>query len=233
MTSPLNSRPRRVHGRARHRRVDQHLAAGGRPTGVTQAQGHGGGHGAAGALTGHGHGGRRHAECSALPERPLGHRHTVVDGRRIRVLGRQAVADRHHDRARGVGQLTGHAVHDADAPHHVAAPVEVHDEARRLAVVPVDPDGDAFHGVVVDVVDLLGELGPVVAPGQLEDHRVEVGEGRGPLGVGGHPRLHPRVEHAFVVAWFSHGDLRGRRRPGAGRPWCGSRAEPRRRRPRR
>ena len=60
------------------------------------------------------------------------------------------------DRAGGVSQFAGHVVHEADAPQHEAATMEVDDDTGWLAVAPVDPNGNAADIFVIDVADLTG-----------------------------------------------------------------------------
>jgi hypothetical protein len=187
-----------------------------------QAQGHGRRQVAAGALAGHGHRHRRPAparggvgaELGRLGQRPPGHRLAVVEAGGERVLGRQPVRHRDHDRARGMGQLAGHVVHEPDAADDEAAAVEVHDHARGRALRAVEPHGNALDDVVLDVGHRAHHGPAGGAAGQLEDRRVEGLERRGHHRVGRQPLGHPGVEDAFVV----HGDLLDGRGPPPGRP---------------
>ncbi len=74
------------------------------------------------------------------PRRGVG----VVGGRGPRVLGSEAVVDRHHDRAHRVGQATAPTVVAVQVADDPPAAVEVHDAGLRAVTDerPVDPDRD-------------------------------------------------------------------------------------------
>ena len=128
----------------------------------------------------------------------MGHPLAVVEPCGVRVFGRQPVPDR-HDRGPGtVRELAGDVVHDPDAAHDVAAPVEVHHEPGRDALVLVDPNRHAVDDVVSDLRDVAGRREADRAARQLEQLRGKVDQRCGAFGIRGHPLDDPRVEYALV-----------------------------------
>ena len=81
----------------------------------------------------------------------------VVEAGRERVLGRQAVLDRHDRRSRTGGEFSGDRIHQPRAAGRESATVGVHDHTGRRALVLVDPDRDAGDDVLGDLGDLDGD----------------------------------------------------------------------------
>ncbi len=196
---PVELDRRRVLLRPGKRWIEEGLSGQCSVTGVTQPQCDRGRKVPAGALPGHGHGGHVPAEGADVGQRPPGHRFAVVQSGRIGILRREAVADRHHDGARRVRELTRDTVHDPDAADDEAPTVEVRDHPGRLALTLVDPDRDVTDLLVMDVCHLPGRRRFPGPAGQLQELRREVLDRCRKLGVGGDPLGHPGVEDALFA----------------------------------
>ena len=156
-------------------RVDQHLGCEWRAGVTTQAQRHRGGEVSARALPRDRDTTRWHAELRHVRERPPGDRLAVVEARRVRVLGRQAVLDRDHCRAGSVRELAGDVVHEPDAADAEPAAVEVDDQARGRRVGLVEAHRDPVDGAVGDA-----RRCPATAVHRPDRGRARASRGRSP-----------------------------------------------------
>jgi len=152
-------------------RVDQHLAGQGDVGRAPEPERNRGRQVAARAFARDRDAFRVGAEAHRVGERPLRHRHAVVEARRERMLGREPVLDRHNGRAGAVRELAGDVVHQSDAADAEPAAVEIHDDSGRRGVVLVDADGDAVDDVVGDLGDLARRGSADRRPRQLQQLR--------------------------------------------------------------
>ena len=97
------------------------------------------------------------ADLRRVRDRPVERGPAVVERRRKRMLGREPVVDRHHDRARRVRELASDPVELLDVPDDPTAAVQ-HDEDRQTGVGrrPVDAHRYAVGVVILDREDRLG-----------------------------------------------------------------------------
>ena len=123
-TTPCRSRSRRRDTRAPAARAP------GRPRRAAQQRAHRGEVAARAVAHRPRAASRRRRTSAAFVDRPRERPPAVVERRRERMLGREPVVDRHHDRARRVRDLARDEVVLLDAADRPAAAVEVHDDRQ-------------------------------------------------------------------------------------------------------
>ena len=105
---------------------------------------------AAGGITGDRKSFRVCTEFLTVRGNPLRRRPHVVDGCRVRVLGRQAIVDRHDESARTDRVVACLPVVGVQVADHPSAAVEEHHDGRCDVGLrrPVQPDGERARGTV-------------------------------------------------------------------------------------